>query len=177
MPRKTVAGAVAAAKWRAFQRYLEHIDQFERLDTAQDLFERYLPYAIAFGLEKSWITTFSRVATPAPRWWGSHIGSFALPGDVGGLAGGWPGSGVAGDSSGAPYLQGLSNQMGQSLQASSGALFGLFNSAGETFSGSAVTATGASAARGGSGFSGSLRGVGLAFTILGAASGGGGGFS
>lgn len=29
MPRKTVAGAEAAAKWRAFQRYLEHIDQFE----------------------------------------------------------------------------------------------------------------------------------------------------
>jgi hypothetical protein len=175
MPRKTVAGAKAAAKWRAFQRYLQHIDQFERLDTAQDLFERYLPYAIAFGLERSWISAFSRVATPAPRWWGPHVGSFPLPGHVGGLAGGWPGSGAAGHALGAPSLQGLSDQMGQSLQAASGSLFGLFNSAGETFSGRAVAATGASAARGGSGFSGSLRGVGLALTVLRIASGGGGG--
>jgi hypothetical protein len=175
MPRKTVAGAEAAAKWRAFKKYLEQIDSFEQLDTAQDLFDRYLPYAIAFGLEKSWISMFSRVATPAPRWWGPHIGSFPLPSDVGGLAGGRPGSGPAGHSPGAPSLQGLSNQMGQSLQAASGSLSGLFNSAGESFSGSAVAATGASAARGGSGFSGSLRGVGLALTILRAASGGGGG--
>jgi uncharacterized protein (TIGR04222 family) len=175
MPRKTVAGAEAAAKWRAFRKYLKQIDEFEHLDTAQDLFERYLPYAIAFGLETSWITTFSRVATPAPRWWGPHVGSLPLPSDLGGLAKGRVGSGAAGHSLGAPSLQGLSNQMGQSLQASSGMLFSLFNSAGETFSGSAVAATGASATRGGSGFSGSLRGVGLALTVLRVASGGGGG--
>jgi Predicted membrane protein (DUF2207) len=175
MPRKTVAGAKAAAEWRAFGKYLKQIDEFEQLDMAQDLFDRYLPYAIVFEIETSWITTFSRVATPAPRWWGPHVGSFPLPSDLGGLAGGPVGSGGAGPSLGVPSLQGLSNQMGQSLQASSEALFGLFNSAGETFSGSSVATSGASAARGGSGFSGSLRGVGLVFTILGAASGGGGG--
>jgi uncharacterized protein (TIGR04222 family) len=175
MPRKSVAGAEAAARWRAFGRYLEQIDEFEQLDTAKDLFDRHLPYAIAFELERSWITTFSRAGTPAPRWWGPHVGSFPLPGHVGGLAGGRPGSGAAGHSLGAPSLQGLSDQMGQSLQASSDALFGLFNSAGETFSGRAVATTGASAARGGSAFSGSLRGGGLALTILRAASGGGGG--
>jgi hypothetical protein len=175
MPRKTVAGAEAAAKWRAFQKYLEQIDRFEQLETAQDLFDRYLPYAIAFELETSWISTFSRVSTPAPRWYGPHVGSFPLPGNVGGLAGGQVRGGAPGGSWGAPSLQGLSDQMSQSLQVSSDALFGLFNSAGETFSGRAVAATGVSAAKSGSGFSGSLRGVGLAFTILRVASGGGGG--
>jgi uncharacterized protein (TIGR04222 family) len=174
MPRKTVAGAEAAAKWRAFRKYLKQIDRFEQLDTARDLFDRYLPYAIAFGIETSWITTFSRVSTPAPRWYRPHIGSFPLPGNVSELAGSRVGSGAVGHSLGTPSLQGLSNQMGQSLQASSDALFGLFNSASETFSGSSVAAAGTSAARGGSGFNGSLRGVGLALTILRAASGGGG---
>jgi hypothetical protein len=175
MPRKTLAGAEAAAKWRVFRTYLKQIDEFEQLDMAQDLFDRYLPYAIAFGIETSWIATFSRVATAAPRWWGPHVGSFPLPSDLGGMAGRWQGSGAAGQSLGASSLQGLSNQMGLSLQASSSALFDLFNTAGATFSGRAVAATGASAARGGSGFSGSLRGVGLALTIFRAASGGGGG--
>lgn len=84
-------------------------------------------------------------------------------------------SGAAGDSLGEPFLQGLSDQTGQSLQASSGGMFRLFNSAGETFSGSAVATADGSEARGGSGFSGSLSGGGLALTIFRAASGGGGG--
>ncbi|MDF3017569.1 MAG: hypothetical protein K0R44_2794, partial [Thermomicrobiales bacterium] len=45
MPRKTAAGAEAAAKWRAFRNYLASIERYEKLDEAQGIFDRYLPYA------------------------------------------------------------------------------------------------------------------------------------
>lgn len=70
MPRKTEAGAEAAARWRAFKSYLDSIERFEKLDEAQAIFERYLPYAIAFGLESSWVDKFSRVPTASPEWYG-----------------------------------------------------------------------------------------------------------
>ncbi|MFN8567824.1 MAG: DUF2207 domain-containing protein, partial [Kouleothrix sp.] len=45
MPRKTQPGALAAAKWLAFRRYLERIDKYANVAEAKDQFERYLPYA------------------------------------------------------------------------------------------------------------------------------------
>ena len=65
MPQRTRSGAEAAAKWLAFRRYLEHLEQYDRVDTARANFETYLPYAVAFGLESSWISRFqTAVATP-----------------------------------------------------------------------------------------------------------------
>jgi len=78
-PRKTVAGAEAAAKWGAFKKYLEQIDQFEQLDTARDLFDCYLPYAIAFGIDKTWIETFSRFGTLRRVGTDHTAGSFPFP--------------------------------------------------------------------------------------------------
>ncbi len=70
MPAKTLAGAESAAKWRAFRAYLDDIDN--RLDLAESkaIFDKYLPYAVAFGLEQSWVTKFAHVATPTPQWYG-----------------------------------------------------------------------------------------------------------
>ena len=79
MPQKTRAGAEAAAKWRAFRTYLASIDRFEHLAEAQELFDRYLPYAIVFGLEKSWVDAFSRVPTPTPGWYGAPDWPVAMP--------------------------------------------------------------------------------------------------
>ena len=73
MPRKTPAGAEAAAKWRAFRNYLASIERYEKLDEAQGIFDRYLPYAIAFGLESSWVDKFSRVPTASPGWYGDDV--------------------------------------------------------------------------------------------------------
>jgi len=70
MPTKTKVGAEAAARWRAFKRYLQQIEQYTELQTATELFEKYLPYAIAFGLERSWVKKFARVeTTPIPTWY------------------------------------------------------------------------------------------------------------
>ena len=85
LPRKTEAGAEAAARWRAFRKYLDDIEKYEKLDEAQAIFDRYLPYAIAFGLERSWVEKFAGVQTPTPAWYGG--GGFAGGGGYGGA--GW----------------------------------------------------------------------------------------
>ena len=82
MPRKTPAGAEAAAKWRAFRNYLASIERYEKLDEAQGIFDRFLPYAIAFGLESSWVEKFSRVPTASPGWYGGDV--TGSPGPFGG---------------------------------------------------------------------------------------------
>ena len=72
MPRRTKAGALEKAKWEAFKRYLASIEKFTQLEQAQELFDKYLPYAIVFGLEKSWTQKFAAVGTPAPMWYETY---------------------------------------------------------------------------------------------------------
>jgi hypothetical protein len=70
MPRKTAKGAEEAAKWLAFKQYLENIDKYSDMESVKEQFQVYLPYAVAFGLEKRLISKFSAVDAPAPTWWG-----------------------------------------------------------------------------------------------------------
>ncbi|MBA3414668.1 MAG: DUF2207 domain-containing protein, partial [Chloroflexia bacterium] len=79
MPRKTRAGADAAAKWGAFRRYLDDIEQYEDLGEAQAVFDRYLAYAVAFRLEHSWVEKFATVPTSAPTWFGPALGPAGDP--------------------------------------------------------------------------------------------------
>jgi hypothetical protein len=69
MPRKTQTGARAAEQWAGFKRYLEDIEKYTKLEEARDLFEEYLPFAIAFGLEKGFVSAFERVKAPVPTWY------------------------------------------------------------------------------------------------------------
>src|SRR5581483_11950209 len=43
---------------------------------AKDQFEKYLPYAIAFGLEHSRVNKFAAVDTPAPPWYYPYGGYY-----------------------------------------------------------------------------------------------------
>jgi hypothetical protein len=42
-----------------------------------DLFERYLPYAIAFGIENSWAPAFEGIYSTAPKWYAGAMGDFS----------------------------------------------------------------------------------------------------
>src|SRR5215213_8919746 len=189
MPRKSPAGAEAAAKWRAFRNYLASIERYEKLDEAQGIFDRYLPYAIAFGLESSWVEKFSRVPTASPTWYGGDVTTAGGPFGGRGYPGPWfgpygggtviipggrgygPYAGTGGQSGtggsdlptagggpawNMPDLQDFSDSAGRSLQASSGSLFDLFNSAGQAFSGGGWSGGGGGSWSGGSGFGGSF---------------------
>jgi hypothetical protein len=146
MPAKTRAGAEAALRWKAFKTYLSRIDQLKDIKESSDLFERYLPYAIAFGMNQSWVHKFSTMTnTPAPGW---YI-PYGIPYGTGG--GGRPG-GLASPSSmtgsGSGGLQSMSDSLSGGLQSMSDGLTQMLNSTGRVL-GSAPSSSGS----GGGGFS------------------------
>lgn len=189
MPRKSLQGAEAAAKWRAFKRYLQEIDEHENLEESKAIFEKYLPYATAFGLETSWIQKFSQVNTAMPEWFGGGMGPvmtgagrygrrrhspfgggvWVFPSGVGGtgsFGGGASGGSVGGgggDGFDMPDLQGTSDAAGRSLQGGSDSLLDMLGTASDIFGGGG--------GRGGGGSFGSWGGGGGGF---GGFSGGGG---
>ncbi|MGC4191242.1 MAG: DUF2207 domain-containing protein [Thermomicrobiales bacterium] len=154
MPRKTLDGAEAAAKWRAFRTYLKDIRSYEKVEEAQDLFERYLPYAVAFGLERGWVRTFAAAGAAAPSWFdtaptgmdgaGSDVADMIFTAmQIGQAAGNRSDSSGGGidlpnvdlPSVGMPDLdpQVMADAVGGGLQGASDALGGLFDLAGSIF--------------------------------------------
>lgn len=136
MSRKTAAGAAAAAKWRGFKRYLEQLDRYTTVDTAKDQFDRYLPYAIAFGIERGWVKRFEAVNTPAPQWYypygyypyygGGHPHRRASTSDNDQSWGGQPGRG-------APSLDQAAGGAFRGLSAISSGFFTMLNSTASVF--------------------------------------------
>jgi uncharacterized membrane protein len=69
MPKKTQKGAEEAAKFKAFRTYLADIDKYENIDAKNDIFQKYLPYAIAFGLEEDYTRKFAAAGSATPSWY------------------------------------------------------------------------------------------------------------
>lgn len=132
MPKKTLKGATTVAKWRAFKRYLEHIDRYTKIADVKDTFEHYLPYAIAFGFERAFVQHFAAVDTPAPDWYqpypmfigpdGHHR---AYHDTTGGMA---PGSSAAvGSGIALPTLDGMAQNIGAGLNTMSSGFFSMLD--------------------------------------------------
>ena len=183
MPRKTADGAELAARWQAFRSYLQNIEKYTDLKRVTELFERYLPYAIAFGLEKDYIASWSEVPqTPVPTWYIPYPRPL-----IGGM---WAGSGrVAGNASpaqrlpegrqGLPNLGDASRGMTSGLAGMSASFTGMLSSAASTLTSRPQSSGGGwSSSRGssgGGGFSGGGWSGGGGFSG-GGGGGGGGGF-
>ena len=69
MPRKSDAGSEAAARWNAFREYLRNMDKYTSVEAQKEIWDRWLPYAIAFGIDKDYIRKFESVNAPAPGWY------------------------------------------------------------------------------------------------------------
>jgi uncharacterized membrane protein len=148
MPAKTQKGAEAAGRWRAFKRYLQEIERYTDLETATELFERYLPYAIAFNLERTWVRKFARVkTTPIPGW----FYPYGMPHHRRGSGTFSPTS--SGEGGARPSVQDMSDGLAGGLQGMSDSLVGMFNSVGKTFT-SAPSSSGSGGGFSGGGFSG-----------------------
>ena len=168
MPRRTPAGADAVARWKAFKRYLQNLEKYTKVEDATEIFDRYLPYAVAFGLEQSWMRKFARVDAPPPTWWipygvprpyyGGGFDPMSGSGRPSGSASSIPSEG------GQPTLSDMSRGMGTSLAGMSAGLGAMLSSASSTLT-SAPSSSGSS----GGGFSGG------GFSGGGGSSGGGGG--
>jgi uncharacterized membrane protein len=79
MSARTVTGQRALEKVLGFEDFLGRTqkDQIDRLEKTPDLFEKYLPYAMALHVEKKWVQAFSGIAMQPPSWYqGSYGGGF-----------------------------------------------------------------------------------------------------
>lgn len=75
IPRKTLAGADAAAVARSLKNFLIRVDKKLAFQAKnQMLFEKVLPYAIAFGVERIWAERFKGLGLKHPTWYVSSSG-------------------------------------------------------------------------------------------------------
>ena len=103
MPQRTAKGAQEQRKWQAFRNYLKDLTRFQDMASAKENFEKYLPYAVAFGVEKDWVRRFEGLTVSSPDWYhppiflptpgygpvtGGNL-SGGLGGGIGGVGGGW----------------------------------------------------------------------------------------
>ena len=80
MPARTKVGARALEGVLGFEEFLERVesDKYERVEMTPDLFERFLPFAMAFGVERRWAKAFDGIYNAQPTWYQgrSPISSF-----------------------------------------------------------------------------------------------------
>lgn len=141
MPAKTRKGAEEAAKWNAFLEYLRNLERYTDVKESADQFERYLPYAVAFGLDRTWFGKFKGIDNvPVPTWYfPTYLGPYRrgyVPGTplsgygTGGMGGtgGLPGE-LARAGDGGFSLDSMSGGMAQGLESMSAGLTNMMNSA------------------------------------------------
>lgn len=84
-PARTPAGTAVLAQAFGFQRYLTTAEANQiRFEEGEDIFSRYLPYAIVFGVAERWARVFGELAAQGyavaePTWYGGvgfHTGMF-----------------------------------------------------------------------------------------------------
>ena len=156
MPAKTAHGAETAAKWKAFQRYLSDLQSFAGEEAAAERFDQYLPYAVAFGIERSFLRKFETVPMVPPVWYyptyrGGYWSGGYRPGTP------LPSSGLPGDlaRAGGGGLDDMSGGLAGGLESMSDGLTSMLNSASSVMnSRPANTKSSGSWGRGGGSFSG-----------------------
>jgi hypothetical protein len=83
MPARTAKGTALLAQAKGFRLYLEKAEANQlRFEEGEDIFSRYLPFAIVFGVAERWAKVFatlaaSGAAVAVPSW---YIGSGYAPG-------------------------------------------------------------------------------------------------
>lgn len=70
-------GLTLKKDWLGFKMYLETAEKYRMQNLTPDIFEKYLPYAIIFGVEKKWAKAFTGMKMSPPTWYGSPSGAMA----------------------------------------------------------------------------------------------------
>ncbi len=175
MPAKTRKGAEEAAKWKAFYEYLRNLEKYAKVEEAAAQFERYLPYAVAFGLDRTWIYKFKQVdLVPIPYWYyPTYLGPYrrgyvaGTPVPRMGMGGGDMAGGLARAGGGGVSLDQMSGNLSSGLESISNGLSNMLNSASNAMTSRPQNAS--------SGSSGSWRSGGSSWSGGGFSGGGGGG--
>jgi uncharacterized membrane protein len=79
MPARTITGARTLEKVLGFEDFLEHVesDRFARVIKTPEMFEKFLPYAMALRVESKWVQAFAKIVTTPPNWYqGGYPGAY-----------------------------------------------------------------------------------------------------
>jgi hypothetical protein len=78
MPARSVAGMRALGKVLGFKDFLSRVEKerLEKLDDSPQLFEKYLPYAMALGVDRKWAEAFAGIALTSPQWYRGKSSNF-----------------------------------------------------------------------------------------------------
>lgn len=84
MPVRTARGAQVLEHALGFEEFLERVegDRFDRVVKTPELFEKYLPFAMALGVDQNWAKAFEDIYREPPEWFrgsqltGFHSGAF-----------------------------------------------------------------------------------------------------
>ena len=79
-------GAVMREDWLGFKMYLETAERYRMQNLTPELFEKYLPYAIIFGIEKKWAKAFESLNMNPPSWYGAY-GGYSAGSSIGSFSG------------------------------------------------------------------------------------------
>ncbi len=85
MPARTAEGARVLEESLGFEDFLQHVesDRFERTIKTPEMFEKFLPFAMALGVEKKWVGAFQNIYRQPPEWYrGSYGPNFYAMGFV-----------------------------------------------------------------------------------------------
>ena len=76
MPARTARGTRALEAVLGFENFLDRVegDRFERVIKTPELFEKYLPYAMALNVEKNWSRAFQDIYREPPSWFEGSYG-------------------------------------------------------------------------------------------------------
>lgn len=77
MPARTQAGARVLERTLGFIEFLRRVeaDRLERVVRTPEMFEKYLPFAMAFGVEKRWARAFQSMQLQPPSWYAGVNGT------------------------------------------------------------------------------------------------------
>ena len=82
MPSRTVSGTRELEKVLGFQEFLGRVegDRLDRMVKTPEMFEKFLPYAMALGVESTWAKTFEGIYRQPPQWYtGAYPGRMFSP--------------------------------------------------------------------------------------------------
>jgi len=71
MPARTVPGTRTLEQVLGFEEFLSRVEKenYARVVKTPEMFERFLPYAMAFGVERAWAKAFRDIVHEPPRWY------------------------------------------------------------------------------------------------------------
>ncbi len=69
MPAKTALGTDIYEKCKGFRMFLHTAERYRMQKLTPEKFERFLPYAMVFGVEKQWAKNFKDIYKTAPDWY------------------------------------------------------------------------------------------------------------